>query len=252
MSSSLPMTSWLSVNFDRRNYFAFSHLYCFGCSFLCGNETVFFLVIFRFLQGLGGHSGYFPDDHPPKVISWERSMAQTIYGMGVIIRPDPPVLLVDILWIIMRGLLYFILIFRLVLSLPYYLAICKSPKYAEKTASRDVDWAGIALLALFVGSLQYVLEKGQEMMDWFNNQPMNSYSYGCGGIRMFLFIWRELTFKNPVVQLRVLGNGNLRVGTILSFIMGFGLYGTTFIIPLYTGNIRMDSSTIKDWWCRLL
>jgi MFS transporter, DHA2 family, multidrug resistance protein len=46
-------------------------------------------------------------------------------------------------------------------------------------------------------------------------------------------MWREMTYRSPVVQLRVLKNGNLRVGTILSFIMGFGLYGTTFIIPLY-------------------
>ncbi|HSU51758.1 MAG TPA: MFS transporter, partial [Segetibacter sp.] len=50
----------------------------------------------------------------------------------------------------------------------------------------------------------------------------------------FFFIWRELTFRNPIVELRVLKNGNLRVGTILSFILGFGLYGSTFIVPLYT------------------
>jgi DHA2 family multidrug resistance protein len=54
---------------------------------------------------------------------------------------------------------------------------------------------------------------------------------------LFFFIWREISFKNPIVELRVLKNGNLRVGTILSFIMGFGLYGSTFIIPLYTQSI---------------
>ena len=53
----------------------------------------------------------------------------------------------------------------------------------------------------------------------------------------FFFIWRETTYRNPVVQLKVLKNGNLRIGTILSFIMGFGLYGSTFIIPLYTQSI---------------
>ena len=51
---------------------------------------------------------------------------------------------------------------------------------------------------------------------------------------IFFFIWRELTYRNPIVDLRVLRNGNLRVGTILSFILGFGLYGSTFVIPLYT------------------
>ena len=50
----------------------------------------------------------------------------------------------------------------------------------------------------------------------------------------FFFIWRELTYRNPIVNLRVLKNGNLRVGTILTFLLGFGLYGSTFIIPVYT------------------
>jgi DHA2 family multidrug resistance protein len=52
-----------------------------------------------------------------------------------------------------------------------------------------------------------------------------------------LFIWRELTFKYPIVELRVLKNGNLRIGTVMSFILGFGLYGSTFIVPLYTQSI---------------
>jgi DHA2 family multidrug resistance protein len=50
----------------------------------------------------------------------------------------------------------------------------------------------------------------------------------------FFFIWRELTYRNPIVNLRVLKNGNLRIGTGLTFLLGFGLYGTTFIIPVYT------------------
>src|SRR5204863_9007417 len=53
----------------------------------------------------------------------------------------------------------------------------------------------------------------------------------------FFFIWRQLTFRNPIVHLRVLKNGNLRVGTLFSFILGFGLYGSTFIIPLYVQSI---------------
>jgi len=54
---------------------------------------------------------------------------------------------------------------------------------------------------------------------------------------LFFFIWRELTYDNPIVRLKVLKNRNLRIGTMLSFIMGFGLYGSTFIIPLYTQQI---------------
>ncbi|HAO27436.1 MAG TPA: MFS transporter, partial [Chryseobacterium indologenes] len=52
-----------------------------------------------------------------------------------------------------------------------------------------------------------------------------------------LFLWRELTFKYPIVELRVLKNSNLRIGTMMSFVLGFGLYGSTFIVPLYTQSI---------------
>jgi DHA2 family multidrug resistance protein len=112
------------------------------------------------------------------------------------------------------------------------LQFVRSPKYAEKTASADIDWLGIALLAIAVGSLQYVLEKGQDD-DWFNSQTIVVLSV-MAVFGLFFFIWREMTFRKPIVELRVLRNGNLRVGTVLSFILGFGLYGSTFIIPLYT------------------
>jgi DHA2 family multidrug resistance protein len=112
------------------------------------------------------------------------------------------------------------------------LRFVRSPKYAEKKASNEIDWLGISLLIVTVGSLQYVLERGQEE-DWFNSTVITTLIVSAvfGG---FFFIWRELTYKNPIVDLRVLKNGNLRIGTILSFILGFGLYGSTFIIPLYT------------------
>ena len=98
--------------------------------------------------------------------------------------------------------------------------------------AKDVDWGGIALLAIAVGSLQYVLEKGHDD-DWFSSNTIIVLTV-TAVLGLFFFIWRELTFRNPIVELRVLKNGNLRVGTILSFIMGFGLYGSTFMIPLYT------------------
>ncbi|MBD0279219.1 MAG: MFS transporter, partial [Flavisolibacter sp.] len=112
------------------------------------------------------------------------------------------------------------------------LQFVRSPKYSEKSARRDIDWLGIGLLAVAVGSLQFVLERGQEE-DWFNSTAIIALTIAAI-LGLFFFFWRELTFRNPIVELRVLKNGNLRIGTILSFILGFGLYGSTFIIPLYT------------------
>lgn len=235
----VPMTSWLSVQFGRRNYFAASIILFTVCSFLCGNATgIWELVAFRFLQGVGGGAllvtsqTIITESYPPE----KRSMAQAIYGLGVIIGPTlgPPLggFIVDhASW----PYIFYINIPLGVVATLLTLQYVRSPKYGEKSKVADIDWLGIGLLALTVGSLQYVLEKGQDD-DWFNSGTI-LYLVVAATLGLFFFIWRELRFKNPIVELRVLKNGNLRVGTILSFIMGFGLYGSTFIIPLYTQSI---------------
>ena len=235
----VPMTSWLSQQFGRRNYFAASVILFTICSFLCGNASgIWELVLFRFLQGLGGGAllvtsqTIITESYPPE----KRSMAQAIYGLGIIIGPTlgPPLggyIVEHFSW----PYIFYINIPLGVIATLLTLQFVKSPKYGEKSAARDVDWLGIALLAITVGSLQYVLEKGQDD-DWFNSNTI-LYLAVAAVLGLYFFIWRQLRFRNPIVELRVLKNGNLRVGTILSFIMGFGLYGSTFIIPLYTQSI---------------
>ena len=235
----IPMTSWLSVQFGRRNYFAASIILFTICSFLCGNATTITeLIIFRFLQGVGGGAllvtsqTIITESYPPE----KRGMAQAIYGMGVIIGPTlgPPLggFITDHAgW----PYIFYINIPLGIIATLLTLQFVRSPRYAEKSSTSEIDWAGIGLLAVFVGSLQYILEKGQEE-DWFNNNTIIVLTV-MSILGAFFFIWRETTYRNPVVQLKVLKNGNLRIGTILSFIMGFGLYGSTFIIPLYTQSI---------------
>ena len=160
-------------------------------------------------------------------------MAQAIYGLGVIIGPTlgPPLggYIVDhFSW----PYIFYINIPIGVIATLLTLQFVRSPKYGAKKLLKEVDFLGIAFLAIAVGSLQYVLEKGHEE-DWFNSSTIIILSI-TAALGLYFFIWRELVAKNPIVELRVLKNGNLRVGTILSFIMGFGLYGSTFIIPLYT------------------
>lgn len=234
----IPMTSWLAQQFGRRNYFAASIVLFTICSFLCGNASgINELIIFRFLQGVGGGAllvtsqTIITESYPPE----KRGMAQAIYGMGVIIGPTlgPPLGG----WIIdnVQGgwpFIFYINIPLGIIATLLTLQYVRSPKYADKTATSEVDWLGIALLAVFVGSLQFVLEKGHDE-DWFAS-PLIILFTSLAVFGAFFFIWREVTYKKPVVNLKVLKNGNLRVGTILSFIMGFGLYGSTFIIPLYT------------------
>ncbi len=232
----VPMTSWLSQQFGRRNYFAASIMIFTLFSFLCGNANgIWELVAFRFLQGIGGGAllvtsqTIITESYPPE----KRGMAQAIYGLGVIIGPTlgPPLggyIVDNFTW----PYIFYINIPIGIIATLLTLQFVRSPRYSEKSKTKDVDWLGIALLAVAVGSLQYVLEKGHDE-DWFNSGVIIFLAV-TALFGLFFFIWRELTFRNPIVALRVLKNGNLRVGTILSFIMGFGLYGSTFIIPLYT------------------
>lgn len=232
----VPMTSWLSQQFGRRNYFAASIILFTFCSYLCGNASgIWELVAFRFLQGVGGGAllvtsqTIITESYPPE----KRGMAQAIYGLGVIIGPTlgPPLggYIVDhFSW----PYIFYINIPIGVIAALLTLQFVRSPKYGAKKLLKEVDFLGIAFLAIAVGSLQYVLERGHEE-DWFNSSTIIILSI-TAGLGLYFFIWRELVAEHPIVELRVLKNGNLRIGTILSFIMGFGLYGSTFIIPLYT------------------
>lgn len=232
----VPMTSWLSQQFGRRNYFAASIILFTVCSYLCGNATnIWELVAFRFLQGCGGGAllvtsqTIITESYPPE----KRGIAQAIYGLGVIVGPTlgPPLggyIVDNFSW----PYIFYINIPLGVIAALFTFQFVRSPVFGAKSAAKDVDWLGIALLAISVGSLQYVLERGQDE-DWFNDPWITTFAVTFV-FGFFCFIWRELTFRNPIVQLRVLKNGNLRVGTVMSFILGFGLYGSTYIIPLYT------------------
>ena len=232
----VPMTSWLSQQFGRRNYFAASIILFTICSFLCGNaHGIWELVAFRFVQGVGGGAllvtsqTIITESYPPE----KRGMAQAIYGLGVIIGPTlgPPLggYIVDhYSW----PYIFYINIPIGIIATLLTLQFVRSPIYGVKKAFNEVDWLGIFLLAVSVGSLQYVLERGHED-DWFNSSTITLLSV-TAFFSLFFFLWRELTYKSPIVELRVLRNGNLRIGTFMSFLLGFGLYGSTFIIPLYT------------------
>src|SRR6476620_11893473 len=208
----VPMTSWLSQQFGRRNYCAASIIIFTVSSFLCGNATnIWELVAFRFIQGLGGGAllvtaqTIITESYPVA----KRGMAQAIYGMCVIVGPTlgPPLggYLVDhFSW----PYIFYINIPIGIIATLLTLSFVKSPKYGEKLKANQVDWWGIGLLATFVGSLQFVLEHGQQD-DWFNDGLILTMSI-ASFFGLFFFIWRELTYEFPIVNLKVLKDQNLR------------------------------------------
>jgi DHA2 family multidrug resistance protein len=163
-------------------------------------------------------------------------MAQAIYGMGVIVGPTlgPPLggyIVEHYSW----PYIFYINIPIGIVATLLTLAYVRSPKYGEKLKANQVDWWGILFLSAFIGSLQFVLEHGQQD-DWFEDKTIVTLCI-VSLVGLLAFIWRELTYKHPIVNLSVLNDGNLRIGVVLGFIMGFGLYGSTLIIPIYTQSI---------------
>lgn len=235
----VPMTSWLSQQFGRRNYFAVSVIIFTICSFLCGNSSnIWELVVFRFIQGLGG-GALLVTSQTIITESWpveKRPTAQAIYTLGVIVGPTlgPPLggyIIDNYSW----PYIFYINIPIGVIAALMTLQYVRSPQYESKRSASQVDWWGIVFLTIGISSLQYVLEKGQEE-DWFSSEVIVVLTV-MAVFGLFFFIWRQMTYEYPIVNLRVLRNGNLRIGVILSFIMGFGLFGSTFVIPLYTQSL---------------
>lgn len=241
----IPMTGWLSKQFGRKRYFATSIIIFTAASFLCGNASgIWELVAFRFIQGLGGGAllvtaqTIITESYPIE----KRGMAQAIYGMGVIVGPTlgPPLggyLVDNYTW----PYIFYINIPIGILAAFLAVLYIRNPQYGNKLKVNQVDWLGIALLASFIGSLQYVLEHGQQE-DWFNDTGIVALSI-LSFFSFLFFLWRELVYEHPIVNLRVLKDSNLRIGTIMTFILGFGLYGSTFIIPIYTQSILGFTAT---------
>jgi hypothetical protein len=124
------------------------------------------------------------------------------------------------------------------------LQFVRSPKYAEKRPASQVDWLGIFLLTAAVGSLQYILEKGQED-DWYSSKLIITLTI-VAALGFYCFIWREMTYKYPIVELRVLKNSNLRNGCILIFCAG--LWFVWFYIYysiIHTNNSWVGCHTIR-------
>ena len=98
------------------------------------------------------------------------------------------------------------------------------------------DWAGLGLMAAFLGCLEYVLEEGPTH-DWFQEEAIFAAAIVCG-IACIGFFWRALTAEQPIVDLRAFSDRNFAGGCLFSFVMGIGLYGLTYLYPVYLGRVR--------------
>ena len=239
----IPMTGFLAEQFGRRNYYLASVVLFTLASMACGQSTnLWELVAFRFIQGIGGGAlmatsqAILIDTFPPKQLA----LGQALFGMGVIIGPTIGPTLggyivenYDWPWI------FYVNVPVGILASIFTVLFIRDPeriKNAIPRPLREIDWAGIFLLVLGVGSLQFVLEQG-ETKDWFDDKVIVLFTL-LAVVGIVGFIWRELTAKAPIVDLRVLTRSrNLSVGAFLSFVLGFGLFASVFVFPIFTQRI---------------
>ena len=233
----IPMTAFLAALFGRRNYFAGSIILFTVASFFCGHATgLWELVIFRFIQGVGGGAmlstsqAILVEAFPPD----ELGLANGLFGLGVVVGPTIGPTLGG--WITdsysWRWIFYVNLPIGIVAAL-MAMAFIPPPQEVRKVGT--IDWAGIGLLVAGIGSLQIVLERG-ESEDWFSAGYIR-WLTATAVLCIAAFIWRELAAEHPVVDLRVLKDRSLAVGTLFTFILGFGLYGSVFIFPVFAQNL---------------
>jgi len=232
----LPMSAWLGMRFGRKKYFMASILIFTLSSFFCGNaESIETLVFFRIIQGLAG-GGLLSTSQTILVETWPKEqigMATALFGLGVVVGPTVgPTIGGYITYHLNWSWIFYVNIPLgvLGLSMSYYF-LKDTPGEKEK----KIDWWGILLLAIGIGSLQMLLEKGEEE-GWLESNFIAGLML-ISALGIVGFIWRELSVDNPIVDLRVLRNKDLAVGMVTSFVLGVGLYASVFIYPIFAQNL---------------
>lgn len=244
----IPMTGFFQRYFGRKNYYLVSIVVFTVSSYLCGTaDDLWTLVAFRFFQGIGGGAllsvsqGILYDTFPIH----QRAMASALFGIGVVLGPTfGPTLGGIIIDNYHWSWMFFINIpvGIAAVMLTYYFVEKKPEEENINRKAISIDTFGIVLLALGIGALQYVLERGSAD-DWFDSRTILSLSI-VSVISIITFVWWELRVPNPVVDLRVFQNRNLALGTILIVIIGFGLFTSVFLYPLFAQRIAGYTATL--------
>lgn len=237
----IPLTGFLSRYFGRKNYYLVSIIMFTLASYMCGNSSSLWMLVFwRFVQGIGGGAllsvsqGILFDQFKPE----EKGMAGGIFGMGIVVGPTiGPILggyIVDNYhWALIFDINIPIGIAAALLTWKF---IDKEPnEYNIDKKAISIDYIGILSLTVGIGALQYVLEKGQSE-DWFQDELIRYLSLAAVA-GLGVFIWWELHTKNPAINLRVMKNRNLIGSNVLTFVCGFGLFGSVYLFPVMVQRV---------------
>ncbi len=234
----LSMAGWWSTLLGRKRLYLLSYLVFTAGSILAGTSQNFAqMILYRTVQGVGGGAlipitlAILRETFPPS----EQGMAMAVYGMGVVLAPAiGPVLggwLIDHYgwpWI------FYINVPVSVVGMLMVTAFVQDPPYLRRGVKRT-DWLGIALLAVGLTAMQVVLERGNQE-NWFQSSWIVLGTVFTVLALAALVLW-ELHVDEPVVDVRLLKNVPMAVGSSIGFVFGIALLGTTFILPQFTQTL---------------
>ena len=235
----IPLSGWLTRVFSTRWLFAASAAGFTVTSLLCGLAwNIESMIVFRGLQGLLGAS-MVPAMFTSTFFFFQgqrRVYAAAVVGTIASIAPTlGPVIggwITDTLnW---HWLFYVNLVPGIAVTV--FSAMLIRIDEPDWSLVKGADYPGIALMAVALGTLEYVLEEGSRW-NWFDDTTIRNCTW-IAAIAGILFVIRSLTFARPVVDLRALKNRNFAVGCFLSFVTGIGVFSTIYLTPLFLGYIR--------------
>ncbi len=240
----LPISGWLAGIFGRKRFYMACVTIFTLSSFLCGlAPSLAILVVLRVVQGAGG-GGLQPSEQAILADTFapeEFGMAFAVYGMAVVLAPAiGPTLggwITDNFtwrWIffinVPVGLISLLLSYRMVEDPPYVIREVK-----ERKGGIRIDYIGLGLIAVGLGMLQIVLDKGQRL-DWFQSHFIAIFTI-VGTLAVSAFILWELRAEHPVIDLRLFKNRTFAISATMMFTLGIVLFGTTVLLPQYVQEL---------------
>ncbi len=243
----LPVTGWLSVAVGRKRFYMLCVLIFTVSSFLCGSAgSLGELIFYRVLQGMGG-GGLQPVSQAILVESFPREkqgQAMAFYGVGVVFAPIIGPTLGG--WITDNyswRWIFFINIPVGLLSILLTKLLIFDPEHIRKVKAGRGDYIGFGLLAVGLGFLQIVLDKGQRE-DWFQSEWIGTLAI-IAAVALILFVVWELGRKNPIVDLTLFKDRNYASGAFLMFVLGVVLYGSIVLLPIYAQTLMGYTATLS-------
>jgi DHA2 family multidrug resistance protein len=231
----LPATGWLASVFGRKRLLITAIVVFTVSSALCGAATSLgMLVVARVIQGIGGGclqpiaQAVLLESFPPQ----KRGQAMAVYGMGIIVAPIIGPTLGG--WITDNyswRWIFYINIPVGVAAIMMAQTFVQDPPYIKRLIRRRIDYIGFGFMAIWLATLQLVLDKGQED-DWLAALWIRWFIVISVGCLIAFVIW-ELRSDDPIVNLRIMKNGNFAVGMLLIAVVGAVLYGTTAMLPIF-------------------